>query len=80
MQEFIESLWQQEVKQLTIDFCEKGKRHGYINPDLSPEAIFVYFEIFREGVFASPALLADIVQDSKLMRDLTSLVVYGLNG
>lgn len=80
MQQFIESLWQREVDRLTIDFCEEGRQQGFINPELSSEAILVYFEIFRKGVFATPDLSANLAQNTKLVRDLISLVVYGLNG
>lgn len=79
-QQFIETTWQQEVNQLMIDFFEEGKKQGYINPKLSLEAILLYLEVLREGIFASSGLIAKIENSEKLMRDLISLSLYGLVG
>ena len=80
IQQFVESLWQREVNQLMVHFYEEGKRQGYINPEVSQEAILVYYQILRKGIFASSDLLANTEDSTKLMHDLMSLVVYGLNG
>jgi len=79
LQQFVESLWQREVNQLTIDFFEEGKRQGYVNSELSQEAILVYYEILRRGIFASSGL-TNTEHNVKLMRELMSLFVYGLMG
>jgi AcrR family transcriptional regulator len=78
--QFIESLWQQEVVQLTVDFLNDGKRQGYVNPEMSHEAIMLYLEIWRKGVFASADLLANLGRDVKLFRELNHLILYGLLG
>jgi AcrR family transcriptional regulator len=80
IQQFIESLWQQEVDQIVIDLVEEGKRLGYINQNLSQEAISYYFEIIRRGAFASSALLANIELDAQFARDVNNLFFYGLVG
>ena len=80
MQQFIETTWQQEVNQLMIDFFEEGKKQGYINPELSLEAILFYLEVLRKGIFASSGLIAKTENSEKLMRDLISLSFYGLVG
>lgn len=80
VQQFIETIWQKEFNQLMVDFFEEGKRGGYINPELSQEAITVYLEIFRKGVFASSNLIENTKNSEKLMRDLISLSLYGLVG
>ena len=79
-QQFIETTWQQEVNQLMIDFFEEGKKQGYINPELSLEAILLYLEVLRKGIFASSGLIAKTENSEKLMRDLISLSLYGLVG
>ena len=79
-QQFIETAWQQEVNQLMIDFFEEGKKQGYINPELSLEAILLYLEVIRKGMFASSGLIAKTENSEKLMRDLISLSLYGLVG
>ena len=80
IQQFIKTIWQQEVNQLMIDFFEDGKKQGYVNPELSPEAPLLYFEILRKGIFASSNLIANTESSEKLMRDLISLSLYGLVG
>lgn len=80
IQQFIESMWQQEVSQLTVDFLREGKEEGYINPSLSDEAILVYFEILRKGVQAGFNIPAKMERNPQLLRELMSLFVYGLNG
>ena len=80
IQQFIESLWQKEINQLTLDFIEDGQKLGYINQELSHEAILAYFEILRKGIFASSGLLASTVRNAEFARDLVSLIHYGLVG
>jgi len=80
LQQFFESLWQRDVNQLTVDLIEEGKRQGYVNPELSQEAIVLYLEILRRGVFASPGLIASIEPEIKLFRELNFLFIYGLVG
>ncbi|MFC1949499.1 TetR/AcrR family transcriptional regulator [Chloroflexota bacterium] len=78
MQQFIQSVWQQEVNQLITDLVDEGKRLGYVNKELSQEAVFYYFEIIRRGSLTSIDLLANIKVDAKLARDLNYLFLYGL--
>jgi len=78
--EFIESFWQNEVTQLTIDFCEEGKEQGYISPDLSTEALLLYLEIIRKGVTTSSYMTLNTANNPKIMRDLVTLISYGFHG
>lgn len=80
IQHFIESLWQKEITQLTLDFIGEGQRLGYINQELSHEAILAYLEILRRGMFNVPSLAENVARDAKFVRDLISLIHYGLVG
>ena len=80
MQQWIESLWREDINQLTIDLIEEGKRQGFISTQQSKVAVMLYLEILRRGVFASPDLLANMESDAELYRDLNYLFVYGLVG
>jgi hypothetical protein len=80
IQHYIESLWQKEINQLTLDFIEEGQRLGYINQEPSHEAILAYFEILRKGIFVSSGLLANTAHNAEFVRDLVSLIHYGLVG
>ena len=62
------------------DFFEDEKKQGYINPELSREALLLYIEILSRGVFASSGLIANTNNSEKLTRDLISLFLYGLVG
>jgi len=80
IQHYIESLWQKEINQLTLDFIEEGQRLDYINQELSHEAILAYFEILRKGIFAISGLLENTAHNVEFARDLVYLIHYGLMG
>ena len=80
MHQFMESAWQGEVNQIIIDLFEDGKRQGYITHNLSQEAILLYYEIFRQGMYHSPHIQAKLEHNPKLIRELVSAFTYGLNG
>jgi len=80
MKHFVETLWQNDINQLTIDLFEEGKREGYVNTKLSQEALLLYLEILRNGVSGSSALLANMTPNIKLVRELNFLFMYGLVG
>jgi len=80
MRQWIESLWQGDVNQVTIDLIKEGKGQGFISTRQSEEAIILYLEILRRGVFSSPDLLANMEPDVELYRELNHLFIYGLVG
>lgn len=79
IEHFIEAIWQREVNQLLIDFFEEGRRQGYVSKELSEEAILVYYEILRRGIYAKSGLVTT-EYSAKLMRELMSLFLNGLMG
>ena len=79
IQQFFESIWQHEVNQMMVDFFKEGQRQGFVNPELSGEAILVYYEILRRGIFASSGIV-NTEHDIRLMNELMSLFLYGLVG
>jgi AcrR family transcriptional regulator len=80
MQDWFQSLWQQDINQITIDLVEEGKKTGYINPKRSQESLMLYLEILRRGVFASSDVLANIEPNVELLRELNFLFIYGMMG
>lgn len=80
MQDWIESFWQEDVKQVTLDLLKEGKREGYVSPRQSEELFPLYLEILRRGVFASPDLINKIEPDVEVYRELNYLFIYGLMG
>ncbi|MFC2018257.1 TetR/AcrR family transcriptional regulator [Chloroflexota bacterium] len=79
IRQFMDDTWWQEVNQLTKDLFEEGKREGYVDPNMSGEALLVYYEILRRGILASSSLV-DVAQNTKLIRDLKTLFRYGMVG
>jgi AcrR family transcriptional regulator len=78
MQQFVESLWRQEIDSIINILIEEGKKLGYIRSELSSQAIRYYFEIIRTGAFSNTKMLDEIKVDAKLARDLNYLFLFGL--
>ncbi|MFC1948341.1 TetR/AcrR family transcriptional regulator [Chloroflexota bacterium] len=66
-----------EYKPILIELIEDGKRQGYIEPDISNEAIMMYFEILQESgsaffrIINAPGVTADS------LKDLNHILFYG---
>jgi len=78
MYKYIDELWQNETNQLIAELVEEGRELGYINKELSREAIIYYFDMIRAGAFASSEMLNKIKIDAKLACDLNTLFLFGL--
>jgi AcrR family transcriptional regulator len=77
---YFEQIAQKEGNKLVLALFAQGKREGYVDPGLSDEAIFCYYEVIRKGIFASSGLMTSTEQSARLMRGLMSLFLYGLVG
>ncbi len=80
MAQIIETMWQNEIDKLIDDLVEEGREKGYIHKGLSQQAIKLYFEIVRNGVFSSLETINQLKVDSKLTQDLNRLFLFGLVG
>ena len=78
--EFVNNIRQNEVNKLMFDLFEEGKKQGLVSPELSKEAILLYTEILRRGIFAIPDFSEQIKRNPDITREIISLAVYGLNG
>jgi len=79
-QEFIRDLYSREIEPMIVSFFNQGKKQGYVNPELSQEAILSYTEILRHGLMARPDLLAGSRKSARLVREFMTLYLYGLMG
>jgi len=68
---------QDKMTQLVMELVAEGKRNGQVNPALSDEALAIYFSLFMD-VFIRPSYQMQFHQNSKLLSDLGSLMLYGL--
>ena len=79
-QEFIKDLYDREIQPMIVSFFNEGKRQGYVNPELSQEAILSYTELLRNGLMARPDLLGGSRKSARLVREFMTLYLYGLMG
>jgi AcrR family transcriptional regulator len=68
----------EQVREQFLGFIKEGKKQGYLNPDISDEAMEAYIEIFMQGVNANPELHAKTHHNRKLFHDLLLIMLYGL--
>ena len=80
MQQFVETIWQRDVIQLTFDLLEEGKKQGYVSTEISQEALILYLQILRSGVSANTELLTKREFNLEFMRELNNIFLYGLIG
>ena len=62
---------------LLLGLVQEGREQGQANPDLSQEALHVYFGAFIDA-FTDPQLRYQFASDPKIVQDLGSLMIYGL--
>jgi AcrR family transcriptional regulator len=67
-----------EMREMSGQFFDSGKKQGYIDQSLDNQTILDYFDILRAGVAAKPELAARFQPGSPLVTDLTRLIFYGL--
>lgn len=77
---FVNDIRRNEVDKLMFDLFEEGKKQGYISPEISKEAILLYCEILRRGIFNIPDFSVQIQDRPDITREIISIAVYGLNG
>ena len=79
IRKFAEELKFNEVNSLMFDLFEEGKREGYISGEFSTEALLLYCEILRRGIFAVDDLTDRIQNDPDITRQIIAIATYGLN-
>jgi AcrR family transcriptional regulator len=78
--DWVDSFFMKDVRKVTLELLEEGKKEGYIDPGLSNEMLLTYIELIRRGAMASPDLVAQIEPNVEVYRRLNSLFIYGLVG
>jgi AcrR family transcriptional regulator len=70
---------QGKMTALLLELVREGKQQGEVNPDLSEEALGIYFGLFMD-VFSNPALQHRFYQNPTLVQELGGLMMDGLSG
>ena len=76
--QFMEDMYQAEMKPMMHEIVEEGKRQGFINPDIPEEALMIYLDMFKEAGMANPRRLQRLMENNELLMGLTRLIYYGL--
>ena len=74
---FLEKVYGTEVNGLWLEMLQDGKRQGYIEESLSPEAFLAYMDAIRIGFSAKGELFKDWQNRMDLIEELTRLFFYG---
>ncbi len=72
----IDAVTEQQFE-LFLELIKEGKQEGYLNPDLSDEAVKTYFEIIIQGMKTNPGIHNKIYHNPKLFHDLLLLILHG---
>ena len=80
MKRFVETVWRRDVTRLTVDLLEEGKREGYVDKEISQDALLLYLKMLRRGAAASSEELAAIGSNVEFYRELNHLFLYGMMG
>lgn len=62
---------------LFLELIAEGKRQGYLNSDLSEEAVRTYFGIIIQGMKTDSQIHNKILHNPKLFHDLLLLILHG---
>ena len=76
--QLIKDAYEENFYSLMDRFFKQGRQEGFLNTNASTKAILMYTEIFQKGVAASPELANEITSDTKIMKEISSLYLYGL--
>ncbi len=61
-----------------LGLIQEGKIQGQVNPDLSDEALSIYFVGFMD-VFSNPHLQPQFHHHPGLVQELGALMIFGLS-
>jgi AcrR family transcriptional regulator len=70
---------QEKMIKLMLGLIQEGKQQGQVNPDLSDEALSMYFVAFMD-VFSNPQLQPRFYHHPGLVQELGALMIGGLRG
>jgi AcrR family transcriptional regulator len=76
--QYLDKLYESEVKLMMTQLIEEGKRQGYIAPDLPEESIMLFLDIFKEGGIACAEKLQKILNNKRVMTGLIRIFYHGL--
>ncbi|MFC1945722.1 TetR/AcrR family transcriptional regulator [Chloroflexota bacterium] len=76
--QYLDDIYEAQVKPMMTEIIENGKREGYINPDIPDEAIMLYLDIIKAGGTACAEKMQILTGDSRMLAGFTRLFYHGL--
>ena len=77
IKEYFKEFYEKRAIPMLVEMIEQGKREGYINKDISLEAILFYMRMFNEAA-SNPDFISIYSKDTEF--GMTKLFLYGLIG
>ncbi|MFD1017642.1 TetR/AcrR family transcriptional regulator [Thalassobacillus hwangdonensis] len=77
---FIQEYYFKEVMPIFMKLIENGKREGAIHPDLSPQAVMLYIDMYYQGLKNHPEIYQTKGDLERMTHEITHLFFYGLMG
>jgi len=78
VRQYLDEVYEAEIKPMMTAIIGEGKQQGYINPELPDDVIMLYLNMMKAGGTAYAAELQRIASDSRLMTALIRIFYYGL--
>lgn len=70
---------EQEMIALLLGLIKEGKQQGQVNPELSEEALRMYFKVFMD-IFPNAEFQRQYARNPNLVNELGALMLFGLKG
>jgi AcrR family transcriptional regulator len=69
--------FENDTRPMLLELIEDGKKQGYIDPDLSNEAILMYLEVLQESGVAFFRIMEKRSGDKTAIRDFNRILFHG---
>ncbi|MDX5475562.1 MAG: TetR/AcrR family transcriptional regulator [Bacillaceae bacterium] len=73
---YLEKIYIQRIFPLIVQLLDEGKEQGYVDPDLSTEAVMFYFQMMKEYMQREDIYTKIL----PLTEDITKILFYGISG
>lgn len=70
--------YNEQIKALTYKFFDTGKKQGYIDESIDNNTLYLYYEIFNNGLQAIFQKNPSFISDKKVLGTFIDMYFYGL--
>lgn len=76
--QYLEDMYDAEMKPMMDEIIEAGKKQGYIRTNLPNEAVMIYLDMLKDGGLANTERLKQLIDNKELMIGLTHIIYNGM--